>query len=178
MTDISINDIKVPAFTHSPAADVAVALWDAGLVEYIDCQDTSTYLRYMVTATAETALWADASHVDDTEGTGEYEGEITDLRLGWAPTYEEALPKDALDALESDVENFLRVAGPFLAAEGVGPGTAGHNFELSRNGHGAGFFDRGLKYGNELQELAKTFGSYGLVVEGHDDDIKVTGYYN
>ncbi len=46
---------------------------------------------------------------------------------------------------------------------------AGHDFLLTRNGHGAGFWDRGLgAWGNTLTEIAKTFGTtYGHAYRGH-----------
>ena len=35
---------------------------------------------------------------------------------------------------------------------------AGRNFWFSRNGHGTGFFDSGLKHADHLQKIAETFG--------------------
>lgn len=41
----------------------------------------------------------------------------------------------------------------------------GHDFWLTRNGHGAGFWDRGLgKLGDELTEAANTYGEVFLYV--------------
>ena len=40
-----------------------------------------------------------------------------------------------------------------------------HDFWLTRNGHGSGFWDRGLgKLGDQLTEHSKTFGSCDLYV--------------
>jgi hypothetical protein len=42
---------------------------------------------------------------------------------------------------------------------------AGHDFWLTRNGHGAGFWDRGLgELGEKLTKAAKTFGGCDLIV--------------
>lgn len=42
---------------------------------------------------------------------------------------------------------------------------AGHDFWLTRNGHGAGFWDRGLgDLGDRLTELCKTYGEQSPVV--------------
>jgi len=42
---------------------------------------------------------------------------------------------------------------------------AGHDFWLTRNGHGAGFWDRELgETGTKLTEFAKTFGGFDLYV--------------
>lgn len=46
----------------------------------------------------------------------------------------------------------------------------GHNFWLSRNRHGAGFFDQPFEFADELQELAKSFGECHVYV-GDDGDI-------
>jgi len=43
----------------------------------------------------------------------------------------------------------------------------GHDFWLTRNGHGAGFWDRGFARGDDLTEAAKTFGPVDVVM---DDD--------
>jgi len=45
------------------------------------------------------------------------------------------------------------------------PGQAGHDFWLTRNGHGAGFWDRGLAaVGEQLTKDAKFHGSVDLIV--------------
>jgi hypothetical protein len=50
---------------------------------------------------------------------------------------------------------------------------AGHDLFLSRNGHGAGFFDRDLgDVGDRLQEAARKMGGYDLYV---GDDGKIYG---
>lgn len=49
----------------------------------------------------------------------------------------------------------------------------GHDFWLTRNGHGAGFWDRNLgDLGDELTELAKTWGSVGTYL-GDDGQVWV-----
>lgn len=48
---------------------------------------------------------------------------------------------------------------------------AGHDFWLTRNGHGAGFWDRGLgDLGNKLTDAARVYSSVDLYV-GDDDKI-------
>ena len=178
MTDISINGIKATAFSHDAACEIAASVWDAGHVEYIGTTYASEYVKRMLTAAAETALWSDTEHEDDREGTGEYASEVDDLRFGYSPDYEDALPDDAREELESDVENFVRGAWLLLTADGVSPEDAGHNFQLSRNGHGSGFWDRGYRHGEDLHAMAQTFGTFGLMVAGHDEDIKVIGHHN
>jgi hypothetical protein len=49
--------------------------------------------------------------------------------------------------------------------EGMTPDMVGHDFWLTRNGHGAGFWDRGLgERGQWLTDMAKPFGSAYLYV--------------
>jgi hypothetical protein len=96
--------------------------------------------------------------------TQDASGELTtsdqrDARIG----------KDARKAACSDIRDFVRSiysldVSPKLAAErdafitSHGARELGSCFALSRNGHGAGFFDRGIGF-PELQAWAKTFGS-------------------
>ena len=50
---------------------------------------------------------------------------------------------------------------------------AGHDFWLTRNGHGVGFWDRGLgARGDRLSKIAETFGGFDLYV---GDDGKIHG---
>jgi hypothetical protein len=49
----------------------------------------------------------------------------------------------------------------------------GHDFWLTRNGHGAGFWDRGFPLGNTLKDCAKAFGSSDCYV-GDDGKVDLT----
>lgn len=81
------------------------------------------------------------------------------------------LPEETIKAMTEDCDRFRAkvVAGP-----GFGPwddDQAGHDFWLTRNGHGAGFWDRG--HGaivGALTDLAESFGGCDLYV---GDDGKV-----
>lgn len=60
-----------------------------------------------------------------------------------------------------------------VAEPGYSIGDAGHDFWLTRNGHGAGFWDRGLgKVGDALTKAAKVYGGVDLYV---GDDGRVHG---
>lgn len=63
---------------------------------------------------------------------------------------------------------FAKLAYPWLGD--VDAGKAGHDLFLSRNGHGAGFFDREFKYADVLQELAGRMHSSELYV-GDDGEL-------
>jgi len=57
---------------------------------------------------------------------------------------------------KDDILGFIELSkGLFV---GLNDEQIGHDFWLTRNGHGAGFWDRGLKYGTELTDNANSFG--------------------
>ena len=48
---------------------------------------------------------------------------------------------------------------------------AGHDFALTRNGHGAGFWDRGLgAIGDMLTSECKPYGSHNVTLEVDEND--------
>jgi hypothetical protein len=62
----------------------------------------------------------------------------------------------SLEQATKDVDSFVDKAGSLL--DDISEEMIGHDFWLSRNHHGAGFFDRGLgKIGDTLQEFSHTF---------------------
>jgi hypothetical protein len=77
-------------------------------------------------------------------------------------------------AMHEDCSDFIDAAGALL--KGADPSQAGHDFWLTRNGHGAGFWDRSPEtypadpQGKALSALAKTYGSVDLIV-GDDGRI-------
>lgn len=80
---------------------------------------------------------------------------------------------DTRDAMTADCHDFLDSNTQLLAGILMRepPGQAGHDFWLTRNGHGAGFWDRGLgEVGRKLTEAAKVYGSQDLYI---GDDGKI-----
>jgi hypothetical protein len=60
--------------------------------------------------------------------------------------------------------------------EEIDPSQAGHDFWLTRNRHGAGFWDRGLgEIGKRLTDAAHAYGSFELYV-GDDGKVWAYGY--
>jgi hypothetical protein len=54
------------------------------------------------------------------------------------------------------------------ALQGIDPTQIGHDLWLTRNGHGAGFWDRGLEeVGEALSESAKGLGEQAIFVDGN-----------
>ena len=79
---------------------------------------------------------------------------------------------ETLKAMRKDCEEFLTAN---REAIGEHHSQAGHDFWLTRNGHGAGFWDRGDLYGSaiigeELSEAARECGGFDLYV-GDDKRI-------
>jgi len=69
------------------------------------------------------------------------------------------LSDSALKGAIEDCNAFIKKAEKFMDATNADDGQHGHDFWLTRNGHGAGFWDRGYgAAGDKLSEIAKTFG--------------------
>lgn len=83
------------------------------------------------------------------------------------------IPSESLGAMLADCADFIVGAGSDL--DDMEPGQAGHDFWLTRNGHGAGFWDRGLgDLGDRLTTLSKPYGSASLCV-GDDGNVHYSG---
>lgn len=68
-----------------------------------------------------------------------------------------------------DCDKFIELAGPLL--DTIDDSQAGHDFWLTRNRHGAGFWDRGLgKPGEDLTKLSHSFGELWSYI-GDDNKI-------
>ena len=96
----------------------------------------------------ETALWSTHDNADESGG------EPLDKNY----TITDFAPEAIAKAIE-DCRNFCALAGADL--ESVGDDKQnGHDFWLTRNGHGCGFWDRGYgDAGDRLSEVARTFGN-------------------
>lgn len=73
-------------------------------------------------------------------------------------------------AMQADCERFIEVAGHLIPGDEAEQ--AGHDFWLTRNGHGAGFWDGdwGDDLGDQLTELCKGFSGVDLYI-GDDGQI-------
>jgi hypothetical protein len=111
----------------------------------------------------ETALW---SSTDESGDSFEYKNfNIEDIAV---ETVMQA--KRDCEAFQDDNEDHLDAA---YKHRGYNDESAGHDFWLTRNGHGAGFWDRGLgEDGRELTEASKPYGGVDLYV---GDDEKIHG---
>lgn len=77
-------------------------------------------------------------------------------------------PSDAwLAESLAECQDFAEANMADLAA--MTPEQAGHDFWLTRNGHGAGFWDRGLgELGKRLSDAAKVYGSVDLWLDADE----------
>ena len=98
----------------------------------------------MISAYVECALWAGTdgeNPLDDTYS-------VSDLSA------------EALAEITQDCEAFAADNADDLAD--WTPEQAGHDFYLTRNGHGTGFWDRGHEAGDRLSAAAKVYGTSDL----------------
>jgi hypothetical protein len=86
----------------------------------------------------ETAIWADGEEVEGADLSPEFVAQAT-----------------------ADCEDFLALAGDMVDPDDAGD--AGYYFWLTRNGHGAGFWDGDYpEHGDALTDIAKSFGEQYL----------------
>ncbi len=90
--------------------------------------------------------------------------------VGHATIEEDISNNSKIDAYK-DVKKFMSQAGDLL--NDIDPEQVGHDLWLTRNGHGAGFWDRGLgDVGDKLTAIAKGMGSKSVYV-GDDGKIYI-----
>lgn len=83
---------------------------------------------------------------------------------------EDSISPESLIAMRKDVLDFVTANKADLEASRQDDAQIGHDFWLTRNGHGAGFWDRGLgAVGNRLTEACKPYGGVDLYVG--DDNL-------
>lgn len=83
----------------------------------------------------------------------------------------EDINADTLREMEGDARDFYDANFDELFEDGNDAGAGGHNFWLTRNGHGAGFWDGDYPtHGDDLTANAKPYGEYYLYV-GDDGEI-------
>jgi hypothetical protein len=106
-----------------------------------------------------TALWSST--------TGDDAG--TPLDRDHSP---EDIPENIRQQMREDCEKFYNAHHEKWQAVGIPDDTAGHDFWLTRNGHGCGYWDGDYPepQATQLTEASKTFGEYTLIA-GSDGQI-------
>lgn len=113
------------------------------------------YLEAFVQGYLECALW---SSTDESRDDG---GDPLDDNYDTSDIH-----PDAIATMQADCASFIDGNADDL--ESIDAEQAGHDFWLTRNGHGAGFWDRGLgALGDRLSKACKPYGSAYLIV-GND----------
>lgn len=107
----------------------------------------------------ECALWSSTDNSDDSGG------ESLDDNYSIEDIAEESIAK-----LKKDCDNFREECAELLGQAGDSEQN-GHDFWLTRNGHGAGFWDRG--YGEAGKLLTAACKPYGEVYLYIGDDNKI-----
>lgn len=104
------------------------------------------YKRTFVRAYEECALWASTNE----------NGEPLDR------TYDiDDFSKDTNKRIQEDCTNFIN--DNWTDLKELSPSKCGHDFFLTRNRHGAGFWDRGLgKVGDRLTKASHPYGDFTL----------------
>jgi hypothetical protein len=163
------NDTTVTLRT-SKLADMAAKWWDAGLVEEINGYDADSYVNQVMHASVTALFWADCRGYDKTLANELSEDADVELPDAYLEYDADNLDSGDREILQSDAEGFVRYAWPWLVQRGTEPNQVGHDLHLTRNGHGAGFWDGNYgDAGDALTELSKPFGSISVQV-GLDDD--------
>ncbi len=109
-------------------------------------------LETVLAAYIECALWSSTDNADESGGAP--------LDDNYGP---EDIAPETLAEMREDCDDFIASAGK-LGADDWSDGQFGHDFWLTRNGHGAGFWDRGYADGDALTDLARPYGSVDLYV--------------
>lgn len=102
-----------------------------------------------LTAYIECALWSSGGCTDEN-------GEELDSLEGYD------VATDTHARMREECDEFIDTAARYL--DEWTPEQAGHDFWLTRVGHGAGFWDRGKANGNKLTALCKDAGNRDLYV--------------
>jgi len=126
--------------------------------------------RAFVLAYIEAALWT--SIVDSSDGSDDTS--LLDAGYGG-----DDIAPEALESIKRDCDAFCQAAEADLAlypgrAQWSADECAGNDFWLTRNGHGVGFWDRGLgDLGERLSKAAKRFGESDMYL-GDDGKVYVS----
>ena len=113
-------------------------------------------IEEMISAYIDCALWCGVCGLDPDANDNEYDHDASEL----AP--------ETLATMRSDCEDFASDPDTLALIEksGMTADQCGHDFWLTRNGHGAGFWDRGYSdgIGEALTARAETYKTCDLIL--------------
>lgn len=115
----------------------------------------------MTNAALECLLWVE-TYTED--GVRLADADLSDYLLDYN------IHPDIVSGIDRMLNEFLAMAGDLLADDWTDD-QIGHDFILTANRHGAGFWDRGLPNGDELSEIAQTFGTISAYLDTETNTI-------
>ena len=117
-------------------------------------------------AYVECALWSSTcNHPDDPDSDASFES------AGYSA---DDIAPESLTSMRMDCRDFTEAHGELIEQAGLSTEQAGHDFWLTRNRHGAGFWDRGLgEVGEALTKNAHAYGESDLYL-GDDGKVYVS----
>ena len=180
-TEVSLHLQYIPFFDG--AYDEGGAYWGypANLYRAINADlGIEMFVRANWRADAETRVRSIYTKATFIKLTSE---DMTDFAKGyihaalWSSTDENGEPLEdknvsvlSLPTILSDCWDFQTANAELLKESGLAEDAQGHDFWLTRNGHGAGFWDRGLGVvGTKLTAAAKVYSSVDLWVDAEGD---------
>lgn len=127
-------------------------------------------IQDMASAYIECALWSSTAYVEWNGVTDSFvPSEDNDQSFLDHNFDSDDLASETEDAMIQDCEAFYDANADDLAT--LDAEQVGHDFWLTRNGHGAGFWDRGLgALGNRLSDACRPYGDFNLYV-GNDGKV-------
>lgn len=139
-----------------------------------DMKITEQQIRLFIDGYLTAALWSstDTIYPIGTNDLESVEGETVNLDdYEWASGEAEKLEDDCLAFITDNTADLLEYAAKKTHAAGYDAfECAGHDFWLTRNGHGAGFWDRGLgELGDRLSEASKVYGGIDLYLDDNQE---------
>lgn len=116
----------------------------------MDTKPTAHYLKTMLQAYQECAEWSSTLRTDDGDAEANVDVEFDSVdNNGWHADDEAKALQECTEFAEANWADLWDVTAE----------QAGHDFWLTRNGHGAGFWDRGRgDAGRRLSDACKPYG--------------------
>ena len=126
-------------------------------------------INAMVQGYLETELWAGTcvSIKDPDIDQSEIDWESQTPNLQDLNYDIESFSKEALEKAVQECADFYEANEELL--EGCDLETVGHDFMLTRNGHGAGFWDGDYEHGDELTKACKPYGGTYMYVDANGE---------
>jgi len=126
-------------------------------------------LELAVKGYADCGIWSESCNgTADHRCADQCDGEDCDLSLEAVGFHRNDISTSSMDLMRSDVRTFINTCNQTDRdlLVGLDSQQVGHDFWLTRNGHGTGFWDRGLgERGDVLARLSKSYGECHLWVE-------------